>query len=87
MVWGVLRQVLRLMSHQVTSPLTLFILNQALVSKYGGVKGRGEAMEGEEPHNLVERTLSHLWASRRGLLEMELFQVQTAPPPRTTVGA
>ena len=28
-----------------------------------------------EAHNLVERTLSHLWASRRGLLEMELFQV------------
>ena len=48
------------------------------MSKYGGVKGRGEPhnlTEGEEPHNLVERTLSHLWASRRGLLEMELFQV------------
>ena len=58
MVWGVLRQVVRLMSHQVTSPLTLFILNQALVSKYGGVKGRGEPhnlVEGKEPHNLVER--------------------------------
>ena len=36
---------------------------QALVSKYGGVKGGGEPhnfMEGEEPHNLVERTLSYL---------------------------
>ena len=32
-------------------------------------------MEVVEAHNLVERTLSHLGASRRGLLEMELFQV------------
>ena len=48
------------------------------MSKYGGVKGRGDSLvEGEEPHNLVERTLSHLWASRRGLLEMELFQVHS----------